>query len=193
MTPCLGNQGLARGGLSSGFPPVSLFFPPFAAEHEAAASSSLRWDYTVTDRRYLKTRSAGFTLLELMIVCVIVGVLAAIALPSYSDYVKRSQIQDGTTALSDGAVKLEQYFQDNHTYADVSATIVHPCPATTQFFTYDCTPTATPATTFLVTATGTGNLTGFTYKIDQAGVRQSTTPWGNSTTCWVIRKGASCT
>jgi type IV pilus assembly protein PilE len=144
--------------------------------------------YTVTDSGYLKARSAGFTLLELMIVVVIVGILAAIALPSYADYVKRGQIQDGTTALSDGAVKMEQFFQDsaNHSYAG------GPCPATTQFFTYACPDTATPALTFLITATGKDNLTGFTYSIDQAGVRRSTTPWGNSNICWVIRKGATC-
>ena len=140
----------------------------------------------MTDSRYLKARSAGFTLLELMIVCVIVGVLAAIALPSYSDYVKRGQIQDGTTALSNGAVRMEQFFQDgSHTYAG------GPCPATTQFFTYAGCADAT-ATTFLITATGKDSLTGFSYTIDQAGVRKSTTPWGNSTTCWVIRKGGTC-
>ena len=181
------------GGFELWFPAGESLFPPCAAEYEAAVFSSLHRDYTVTNSRCLKARSAGFTLLELMIVVVIVGVLAAIALPSYSDYVKRAQIQDGTTALSDGAVKLEQYFQDNHTYADVSVTIVHPCPATTQFFTYDCTPTATPALTFLVTATGADNLTGFTYTINQAGARTSTTPtWGTGATCWIMRKGDKC-
>jgi type IV pilus assembly protein PilE len=145
----------------------------------------------VTDSGYLKTRSAGFTLLEVMIVCVIVGVLAAIALPSYSDYVKRGQIQDGTTALSDGAVKMEQFFQDSASHSYASG----PCPATTQFFTYACPDTATPTTTFLITATGKGNLTGFTYTINQAGARTSTTPagWGSGLKpCWVVRKGDTC-
>jgi type IV pilus assembly protein PilE len=94
----------------------------------------------------LKARSAGFTLLEVMIVCVIVGVLAASALPSYSDYVKRGQIQDGTTALSNGAVKMEQFFQDNRSY------VGGPCPDPTTFFTFVCDPKT--ATAFTITATG---------------------------------------
>ena len=148
----------------------------------------------MTNSRCLKSRSAGFTLLELMIVCVIVGVLAAIALPSYSDYVKRGQIQEGTAALSDAQVKMEQYFQDNHTYVGYTT---FPCSAgaATQYFTYACAPVAGPPPAFLITATGQGNLTGFTYTINELGARASTTPtgWGNGLQpCWVIRKGDTC-
>ena len=125
-----------------------------------------------------------------MIVVVIVGVLAAIALPSYLDYVRRAQIQDGTTKLSDGQVKMEQYFQDNHTYADVGG-LVSPCPLPTQYFTYVCDPKT--AVVFKITATGGDNLTNFTYTIDQAGARTSTTPWGPGLKpCWIVRKGDKC-
>ena len=66
----------------------------------------------MTDSRCLKLHSAGFTLIEVMIVVAIVAILAGIALPSYLDYVRRGQIQEGTTALADGRVKMEQFFQD---------------------------------------------------------------------------------
>src|SRR5258708_6947981 len=61
-------------------------------------------------------RGAGFTLIEVMIVVAIVGVLAAIALPNYSDYVKRSKIIEATSVLSDLRVRYEQFFLDNRTY-----------------------------------------------------------------------------
>ena len=140
----------------------------------------------MTNSRGLNKRAGGFTLLELMIVCVIVGVLAMIALPSYSDYVKRGQIQDGTTALSDGAVKMEQWFQDNHTYAG------GPCPGNTQYFTYSGCAAATAAG-YVITATGAGNLTGFTYTINESAAKTSTTPWGPGLKpCWILRKGDTC-
>ena len=65
----------------------------------------------------------GFTLIEVMIVVVIIGILAAIAIPQYSDYVIRSKIPEATSALAGARVKMEQFFQDNRTYAGA-------CPGT---------------------------------------------------------------
>lgn len=59
---------------------------------------------------------AGFTLIELMIAVAIVGILAAIAVPNYSEYVKRASRVEATAALLDAANKQEQYFVDNREY-----------------------------------------------------------------------------
>ena len=65
------------------------------------------------------TREGGFTMIEVMMVVAIVAILAAIALPNYSDYIKRGKIIEATSALSDARTRFEQSFLDNRTYADV--------------------------------------------------------------------------
>jgi type IV pilus assembly protein PilE len=161
------------------WPDLGTLFAPYRHHHPS-------FQHTVTHSRYLKTRSAGFTLLEVMTAGVIVAVLAAIAMPSYSDYVRRGNIQDGTTVLSDGQVKMEQFFQDKLTY------VGGPCPLPTKYFTYDCNNPPPTATTFLITAKGQVNVTGFDYTINQDAVRTSNTLWGIGPNCWITRKGDTC-
>lgn len=127
---------------------------------------------------------AGFTIIELMIAVAIVAILAAVALPAYTDYVRRGNVPEATGGLGQGRVTMEQWFQDNRTY--VGAT----CPANGKNFNFACVTGS--ATTFTITATGTGTMAGFTYTINQNNVRTSTTPWGNGATCWITRKGDTC-
>ena len=148
----------------------------------------------------------GFTLLELMMVVTIIAILAAIAVPAYTDYVTRGRIIEATAGLGDARSKMEQYFQDNRTYPTGGCVVYPTAPGTTQVqlaalqrFTLDCgTPTAS---TYTVTATGGGTMAGFTYTIDNNNVRTSAfsgtgasanyTP-ASPNTCWVIRKGGLC-
>ncbi|HTS84956.1 MAG TPA: prepilin-type N-terminal cleavage/methylation domain-containing protein, partial [Usitatibacter sp.] len=58
-------------------------------------------------------QARGFTLIEVMIVVAIIAILAAIAVPSYQDYVTRGRIIEATGGLGDARNKMEQYFQDN--------------------------------------------------------------------------------
>lgn len=126
---------------------------------------------------------AGFTLIELMIAVAIVAILASVALPSYQDYVRRGNVPDATSGLGLGRVGMEQWFQDNRTYVGAA------CPGNARNFAFAC---VTAATTFTITATGTGSMAGFSYTIDQNNGRTSATPWGNGATCWIERPGGAC-
>jgi len=145
-------------------------------------------------------RQAGFTLIEVMIVVAIIAILAAIALPAYSDYIRRGRIPEATSNLSSLQVKMEQWFQDNQYYyksASATGTCGVDAPTATTYFTFNCDQLT--ATTYRWTATGiTGTtMAGFFYTINQDSVRTSTitgvTGWtATSTTCWITNKGGVC-
>lgn len=61
-------------------------------------------------------KATGFTLIELMVVVVIIGILAAIAYPSYMDSVRKSRRADAKAALSNAAQALERYYTEKNTY-----------------------------------------------------------------------------
>lgn len=66
--------------------------------------------------------SNGFTLIELVAAVAIVGILAAIAIPSYQDSVMKSRRADAQGALEGFANKMEQHFTESNSYCDVGGT-----------------------------------------------------------------------
>lgn len=142
---------------------------------------------------------AGFTLIELMITVAIVAILAAVAVPAYRDYIVRSRLADATNALSSLRARMEQYYQDNRTYKNVSGKIQSPCAASSTLgtFTIDCL--SLEDTSYRLRATGSGMTTGFIYTMDHNG-NQATTKlppdWGSvpdgGYTCWIMKKGGTC-
>jgi type IV pilus assembly protein PilE len=144
----------------------------------------------------MKTQN-GFTLIELMVVVVVIGILGAIAVPQYSDYVTRGRISDATAGLANRRVQIEQFFQDNRTYAGATAC----ADGGSQFFTFSCLATADDTRFFTLQAAGTagGPMAGFTFTVNQAGTRASTVDaaliakgWAANAGCWITRKAGSC-
>jgi type IV pilus assembly protein PilA len=61
----------------------------------------------------MKRAQQGFTLIELMIVVAIVGILAALALPAYQDYVVRSKVSEGLARLAEAKTSVSEYYSAN--------------------------------------------------------------------------------
>jgi len=64
----------------------------------------------------LNKKPAGFTLIEIVVVIAIIGILAAVAWPTYLDQVRKARRSDAKAMLQDVATKLEQYYLDNKSY-----------------------------------------------------------------------------
>jgi prepilin-type N-terminal cleavage/methylation domain-containing protein len=149
----------------------------------------------------IRNKTNGFTLIELMVVVAIIGVLLAVALPAYKDYVVRGALTDAITGLTNTRADMERYFQDFRTYQAVGTTASPPCSSsgtTVGKFSITCT---TAATTYVLTATGTSGspVTNVIFTVTQADAKSTTFPssltstgWTSCSTKWITRKGDTC-
>lgn len=65
------------------------------------------------------SRQCGFTLIELMIVVAVIGILGAVAYPSYTEYVAKSRRASMTTVLMQGQQWMERFYTENYSYYQV--------------------------------------------------------------------------
>jgi type IV pilus assembly protein PilE len=150
----------------------------------------------------------GFTLIEVMIVVAIVAILAAVAVPTYADYVRRGQLPEAFAGMSDLRVKMEQYYQDNRRYGTSGGNCADFTPPTwaagtptltfggSQFFTFTCA-LSNGDQGYTITATGNAGTraNGHVYRINQANQRFTATFKFNTLSpesgCW-LTKGGEC-
>lgn len=136
----------------------------------------------------MRKPESGVTLLELVVVIVIVGILAAIAVPSYRQFVIRSQRVDATSGLLRLATAQEKFYLQNNTYATNAQRAVAPPNglgiAGTENGWYTLTITAASAAGFTATAVPVAGGPQAAdacqlFQVDDRGVKTATSP-----DCW---------
>lgn len=145
-------------------------------------------------RVFPKNAAGGFTLIELMIAVVVVGILAAIAYPSYIEQVRKSRRADAKAALLTAAQTMERYYTENNSYAGAAANpsdggiIPDHAPVDRPHAdrTYDISFSQRTATGFTIQATRTGTQASDTtcgdYTLTNTGMKGVTV--GSVATCW---------
>jgi type IV pilus assembly protein PilA len=127
--------------------------------------------------KIVKKAQAGFTLIELMIVVAIIGILAAVAIPAYQNYVKKAKFQDIVSSAASVETAISACMNENNglatacdTAAKLGITIKNSKEAATAL--------AVTATTAAVTATANDAAGGYTY------IRTPTYTAGDTTITW---------
>lgn len=142
-----------------------------------------------------RSKTGGFTLMELLVTLVIVAIVSAIAIPNYTKYALTGKVSEATSTLASVRVSLEQYYQDNRNYGSTASTCGVAMP-TGKYFTYTCN-WGSGATNqgYLITATGNSTVGGATYTVDQANAKKTTAfpkATGLPKACWITADNGTC-
>jgi len=128
----------------------------------------------------------GFTLIELMIVVAIIGILAAVAIPAYQDYIARAQASEGVELLAGGKTPMAEFFSDKGSFPTAVASVMgNTSGKYTSTIDYVATPTSGNGTVTLYAQMKT---TGVSKGIQNKRIELATTNGGKT---WTCRAGAT--
>ena len=133
-----------------------------------------------------KAKSQGFTVIEILVAVLIIGILAGIAMPQYTEHVLKGKLAEGMSLLSDLQIRQEQYYQDNRTYANGMT----PRAAGQVFTSTSCAYRGGDTQTY--TCTATASSIGYTYTVTESGAKTTTPPSGTTVNCWLRSGGGTC-
>jgi len=124
----------------------------------------------------ISRQQQGFSLIEVMIVVAIIGLLSAVAYPSYSKYVVSSKRTDAQRALIEYAQSMERYFTANGRYSTAAAgtTCGGTAPSAVSLYTLSCVATDTTFTVTATPTTGTGQASDGNQTLTNTGAKTGT-------------------
>src|SRR5712671_3750267 len=137
----------------------------------------------------MKSLQKGFTLIELMIVVAIIGILAAVAIPAYQDYIARAQVSEAVSLLGSAKTPMAEFYASQGTWPTAASDVMgNTTGKYTSSISIGNSASAAPGS---ITLIGTMKAAGVNGNIINSTVGLNATDGGKVWTCYTSGTGAA--